>query len=158
MELSGNFSANVEKDKVAELLSNPNEFSKCVPNVSEISVNGSNFDLRFKIDASKYTGKFLGASYLSNINVKFSGSIVYSASDSTISISGGGSAVGVKFSITISLIISESSGTTKVDWKADVNVGGFAKLFGESMMNQAMGENVDQIISCIKKRLEGQVS
>ncbi len=157
MELSGSFSANVGKDKVVQLLSNPNEFSKCVPNVSEISVNGSNFDLRFKIDASKYTGKFLGASYLSNINVKFSGSIAYSPSDSTISISGGGSAVGVKFSINISLVLSGDNNITKADWKSDVNVGGFAKLFGESMMNQAMSENVDQIISCIKKRLEGSI-
>ncbi|MGC8516546.1 MAG: CoxG family protein [Candidatus Acidifodinimicrobium sp.] len=158
MELSGSFSANVSKDKVVQLLSNPNEFSKCVPNVSEISVNGSNFDLRFKIDASKYTGKFLGASYLSNINVKFSGNIAYSPSDSTISISGGGSAVGVKFSINISLVLSGDNNITKADWKSDVNVGGFAKLFGESMMNQAMSENVDQIISCIKKRLEGSIS
>ncbi|MCW1301964.1 MAG: SRPBCC domain-containing protein [Candidatus Parvarchaeota archaeon] len=155
MELNGSFSASAEKDKIISMLSNPREFSKCVPNVSEVEVNGNNFDMRFKIDASKYTGKFLGASYLSSINVKFNGSITYDPSNSTISISGGGSAVGIKFSIVISLVISEKDNLTYIDWKAEINIGGFAKLFGESMMNQAMNENVNQIISCIKKRLEG---
>lgn len=154
MELNGSFGADISRDKVAALISDPNEFSRCVPNVSELAVNGDNFSMHFKIDASKYTGRFLGASYLSNINVKFSGSITYDRPNSTIIINGGGTAVGMKFSIGISLVLSDKGGSTGVDWKASVNVGGFAKLFGESMMDQAMDENVNQIISCIKKRLK----
>ena len=72
MEMTGSFTVDYRVEKVWSIVSDANKFAKCLPNVVSTEVNGDNFQLSFKADAKKYTSKFLGASYLSNLNIKFS--------------------------------------------------------------------------------------
>lgn len=153
MEQNGEFEVEADMDKVWGVISDANEFSKLLPDVSSVSINGDEFEVRFNVDIRKYTSKFMGASYLSNLNVKFSGSVKNKNLKKHVEIEGKGSAVGIKFSISLGLDISQIEKGVKVAWKAGMETGGFAKIFGEATIDEAIKTTVEQVIENIKKRL-----
>ena len=147
MELTGNFEVNSTVEKIWGVVSNPSEFAKCLPDVTATEVSGEAFKLQFKVDAKKYTLKFIGASYLSNLNVKFSAEIKEKTENKHVLIAGTGSAIGLKFSISLYIDINAKENSTIVSWKAEIELGKMAKLFGEDTVRQAINDVVKQTIN-----------
>jgi carbon monoxide dehydrogenase subunit G len=154
MEMKGSFAVNFEVQKVWGVVSDANKFSKCLPNVVSTEVTGDKFQLQFKADAKKYTSKFLGASYLSTLNVKFSAELKEMQENKHILIEGEGSTIGLKFSLSIYIDLSTQDSSTKIDWKAVIELGRMAKLFGEDVINQAVTDIVNQTIENLKNVLK----
>lgn len=154
MDLKDSFEVSADKSRVWSVVSDVNKFSKCLPDVTSISVDGDNFDLRFNPDVSKYTNKFLGASYLSNINIKFQGGLSNKEDQKHVEINGKGSAAGLKFSVLIKIDLEEKNSKIAVNWAATIEIGMLAKIFGESVINDAISTTVKQIISCLQNKIE----
>lgn len=153
MEMTGNFEVNSNIDKVWSIISDPNKFSKCLPNVISTEVKDDSFELHFKVDAKKYTSKFIGASYLSNLNIKFSANMQEKQEKKHVLISGTGSTIGLKFSLLIYLDITSVSDNTNVNWKANIELGKMLKLFGNETIEQAVNDIVKQTIDNLKNIL-----
>ncbi len=151
MEISGNFDAKAGLDRVWGVISNPNEFSKCLPNVVSTEVNGDSFEIRFKADAKEYTGKFIGASYLSNLNIKFSAEIKEKREKRHVLIQGNGSTIGLKFSLSLYIDLENKENLTNVKWKANIELGKMAKLFGNDTIEKAVNDVVKQTIDNLQK-------
>jgi Uncharacterized conserved protein len=154
MEIKGSFTVDYKIEKVWDIIADANKFAKCLPNVVSTEVNGDNFQLQFKVDAKKYTSKFLGAGYLSNLNIKFSAQLKEKQENKHVLIQGDGSTIGLKFSIALYIDISTQDSSTKIDWKADIELGKMAKLFGEDIVNQAVTDVVNQTVDNLKKMLK----
>ncbi|MCL4396956.1 SRPBCC domain-containing protein [Candidatus Parvarchaeota archaeon] len=154
MEMKGSFTVDYNAEKVWGIVSDANKFAKCLPNVVSTEVNGDNFQLSFKADAKKYTSKFLGASYLSNLNIKFSAQLKEKQENKHILIQGDGSTIGLKFSLALYIDLSAQDSSTKIDWKAEIELGRMAKLFGEDVVNQAVTDVVNQTIDNLKALLK----
>ncbi|MGC8533726.1 MAG: CoxG family protein [Candidatus Parvarchaeum sp.] len=154
MEMKGSFTVDYNVEKVWDIIADANKFAKCLPNVVSTDVNGDNFQLQFKADAKKYTSKFLGASYLSNLNIKFSAQLKEKQENKHILIQGDGSTIGLKFSLSLYVDLSAQDSSTKVDWKAEIELGRMAKLFGEDVVNQAVTDVVNQTIDNLKNLLK----
>lgn len=154
MEMKGSFTVDFNVEKVWDIVSDANKFAKCLPNVVSTEVNGDNFQLSFKADAKKYASKFLGASYLSNLNIKFSAELKEKQENKHILIQGEGSTIGLKFSLALYIDLSPQDSSTKIDWKADIELGRMAKLFGEDVVNQAVTDVVNQTIDNLRAMLK----
>ncbi len=154
METSGNFEVNSSIDKVWDVISDPNKFAKCLPNVTSTEVNGDSFNLQFKADAKKYTAKFIGASYLSNLNIKFSADMKERQEKKHILIAGSGSTIGLKFSLSLYVDMEEKSSSTAVKWKAEIELGKMAKLFGNDTVQQAVNDIVKQTIDNLQDMIK----
>ncbi|MCL4376455.1 SRPBCC domain-containing protein [Candidatus Parvarchaeota archaeon] len=154
MEIKGSFTVNYNVEKVWDIVADANKFAKCLPNVVSTEANGDNFQLQFKADAKKYTSKFLGASYLSNLNIKFSAQLKEKQENKHILIQGDGSTIGLKFSLSLYIDLSAQDSSTKIDWKAEIELGRMAKLFGEEVVNQAVTDVVNQTIDNLKNLLK----
>lgn len=152
MEANGSFDLDVSIDKLWKIISDANEFSKCLPSVTSVEVNGDEFKLRFNADVSKYTKGFLGASYLSSLNVKFNGKIADKVQLKHVKLIGDGSAVGLKFSLALDIDISGDQSKSSANWHAQIDVGGMMKIFGQSTIENAVKDTVDQIIGLVKER------
>jgi carbon monoxide dehydrogenase subunit G len=153
METRGEFEVKSTVDKAWNTLCDAKEFSKSLPGVKSAEVDADRFVIKFVIDIRKYTGKFLGASYLSNMNTKFEGEIKDKIQNKHVAIDGTGSAMGMKFSVSLNADIYKSQSGTKIAWRADISAGGLARVFGESTMEAAVSDTVNQIITNIKNRL-----
>ncbi len=153
METQGEFEVKSAPEKVWNSISDAKEFSKSLPNVKNIETNGDKFMIKFEVDIRKYTSRFLGASYLSNMNTKFEGELKDKVQNKHVAIDGTGYAMGMKFFISLSVDIFPSQNGTKIIWKAEIGAGGLAKIFGESTMEAAVKDTVGQIITNIEDRL-----
>ncbi len=153
MEDSGEFEVDSKLDTVWGLISDANKFSKFLPDVTSVEVDGDHFDIRFNVDIRKYTSKFMGASYLSNISVKFSGSLSEKKQNEHVKIDGKGSAVGMKFSVSLGIDLVQSGDKVDVKWVSSIETGGLAKIFGDDIMTEAVKSTVGQIIENMKKGL-----
>lgn len=154
MEMKGSFTVDYNLEKVWEVVADANKFIKCLPNVVSAEVSGDTFKLQFKVDAKKYTSKFLGASYLSNLNIKFSAELKEKEEKKHILIAGNGSTIGLKFSLSLYIDLSTQDSSTKIDWKAEIDLGRMAKLFGEDTINQAINDVVIQTVDNLKNLLK----
>ncbi len=154
MEMKGSFVVDYDIGKVWDIIADANKFVKCLPNVVSTEVNGDKFNLQFKADAKKYTSKFLGASYLSNLNIKFSAELKEKQEKKHVLIQGDGSTIGLKFSLALYIDLSAQNSSTKIDWKAEIELGRMAKLFGEDTVNQAVTDVVNQTINNLKNLLK----
>jgi carbon monoxide dehydrogenase subunit G len=154
MEMKGSFTVDCNVEKVWDIVADASKFAKCLPNVVSTEVNGDNFQLQFKADAKKYTSKFLGASYLSNLNIKFSAQLKEKQENKHILIQGDGSTIGLKFSLALYVDLNAQDSYTKIDWKAEIELGRMAKLFGNDVVNQAVNDVVNQTIDNLKNMLK----
>ncbi len=156
MDFKGSFQVSADAKRAWSIISNANEFSKCLPDVNSAEINGDAFNLVFSPDMSKYTDKFLGASYLSNIRIKFQGSIKNKQELKHAEMEGKGSAAGLKFSLSIIIDIDDNRNPIEINWRATIEVGGLAKIFGETVITEAIKTTVDTVISSIKARIESK--
>jgi carbon monoxide dehydrogenase subunit G len=154
MELNGNFKIDSHVEKVWGIVSDANEFAKCLPNVTSTEVNGDSFQLQFKADAKKYTAKFLGAGYLSSLNIKFSADLKEKQENKHVLIQGTGSTIGLKFTLSLYIDLDKQDNSTAVTWKADIELGKMAKLFGNDVMQQAVNDVVNQTIDNLENLLK----
>ncbi len=156
METNGDFKVNSKIEDVWKIVSDANSFSKCLPNVTSVSVEGDSFELQFKADAKKYTSKFLGASYLSTLNIRFSAALKEKEENKHVLIEGTGSTIGLKFSLSLSIGLAQENESVHVNWKANIELGRMAKLFGEEVIQQAVNDIVNQTISNLNSILSSK--
>ena len=69
---------------------------------------------------------------------------------------GKGSAAGLKFSLSIIIDIDDNKNPIEINWRATIEVGGLAKIFGEAVITEAIKTTVDTVISSIKARIESK--
>lgn len=153
MELNGDFYVESSLSKVWGIISDADKFSKCLPNVTDSEIKGDNFRLTFKADAKKYTSKFLGAGYLSSLNVKFSAAIKEKQENKHVLIEGSGSTIGLSFSLSLYLDLAQENEKVHVTWRAKIELGKMAKLFGEDIVGQAVDDIVKQTIKTLNSLL-----
>ena len=153
MKLNGDFEVNSDTAKVWASISGPDRFLDFLPGVESVDADGDRFDIRFKVDIKQYTGKFIGASYLSNANIKFSGRIKDKVPGSSLSIEGTGKSIGIRFRMKISIKISKAPAKTVIHWGADVDIGGFVKLFGQETVRAVAENSIKTIIDSLKRSL-----
>ena len=60
----------------------------------------------------------------------------------------------MKFSLALYIDLSAQDSSTKIDWKAEIELGRMAKLFGEEVVNQAVTDVVNQTIDNLKTLLK----
>ncbi len=154
MEMKGDFGVESGIDRVWAIVSDAREFTKCLPDVKSSEIDGDKFRLTFGVDIREYTKGFLGASYMSNMNVKFKAEIKEKEPQKHVYIAGDASAFGMKFSIGLSIDLSAGTGNVKVTWVAYMDVGGFAKIFGADVIDKAAKTIVEQIVANLKEQLK----
>jgi len=150
--MSGEVELGASKQRVKSFVTNPDEFSSCLPNVGEFEKrNQEEFSAKFKVDLPADMRKGLLAN-LSNVGIKMN--FKSSINGDSVSIRGEGRSMGMKITLDLKMDLSESSGKTVINWSAEVNAGLIMKLLGEESFKKISDQIIGELVGCVKSKLE----
>ncbi|WP_449462456.1 SRPBCC domain-containing protein [Tardisphaera miroshnichenkoae] len=150
--MNGRIELSAPKPKVLAFVTDPDQFSTCLPNVQEFEKKSpQEFTAKFKVELPADMRKGLLAN-LANVGIKMN--FKSEVAGDSVSIHGEGRSMGMKISIDLKMAISESAGKTGIDWNADVNAGMIMKLMGEDNFKKVADEIIGQLVSAVKAKLE----
>ncbi|BBD72168.1 hypothetical protein HS1genome_0557 [Sulfodiicoccus acidiphilus] len=146
MKVEGKFEVEAPKDRVDSFLSDPNQFSQCLPGLREMKVETEGFRASFKLDVSG-----AGISQLSTVSSTMTFKVVRSAEG--VSIRGEGKAVGAKVRLELNVRTLGTGSVTTVEWDASLDVGLLARFFGDELLRRVTDDNVRQLTSCVQAKV-----
>ncbi|MGC8635664.1 MAG: CoxG family protein [Thermoprotei archaeon] len=150
--MNGRIELSASKSKVLAFVTDPDQFSTCLPNVQEFEKKTpQEFTAKFKVELPTDMRKGLLAN-LANVGIKMNFQI--STEGDSVAVHGEGRSMGMKVSIDLKMVVSEAAGKTGIDWNADVNAGMIMKLMGEDNFKKVADEIINQLVSAVKAKLE----
>jgi len=147
VKVNGQLELSAEEEKVRRFLTDPDQFSQCLPGLRELQKEGDSFKASFKIDVSS-----AGISQLSNISSSMR--FIIEQQKGEVTIRGQGKAVGMKVGIELRLRTMKIPSGTELRWEASLELGLLAKFFGEDTLRKITEDNVSELTSCMRSRLE----
>jgi len=146
MQVSGSTTIKAPREKVWSYLTNPDFVAKCAPGFESMEVVEEN---------KKYKG--VGSVGLGSLKVRVSGDVEFVTMEAPTRavIKGRGTAPGSVVEGTAEMILRDGqSGSTIMDWKADVIVLGTIASLAARMMNSLTQKLGGQFFDCVKKQIE----
>ncbi|MEM4310768.1 MAG: carbon monoxide dehydrogenase subunit G [Nitrososphaerales archaeon] len=143
MKINGSLELKRNREEVYRFFLDPNRLAKCLPDLQELKVKDeNNFDTKFKVGLAHIKG---------TVSVSFN--IAEKVENEKAKLVGRGSGVGSVMDLTIFFKLSDFNGGTKVDWEADVKVGGMLAGIGSRLMSPVVKKNTKLLIESIKREL-----
>ena len=140
MKFEGNFVVSAPPAKVYSLLTDPNKISGAIPDTKKLEVKDpSSFYTEFTVKLGFFNGVI-------KMNFTYKNLIP----NEQIQLIGRGSGVQSTVDLSITLHVVASDGGSKVDWVADLSVGGLVAGIGGRIMDSFAKQKIDQIVEGLK--------
>jgi hypothetical protein len=144
MEFSGTYEIKAPRQKVWDFIIDPNKIAKCLPDLKSLEVETEDrFVATVRVGVGFIKGDF-----------KFKLQIAEKQPPSKARLKGQGSGSGSSVDIDTAIDLAEMAGRTKMNWKADVKVGGVMAGLGQRLMGSATEQQIAQMFECVRKELE----
>jgi carbon monoxide dehydrogenase subunit G len=145
MKVEGSYSFKAGRERVWEMLQNPDVLVTCIPGCDGFTDLGEDsYDIQIKAKVGPITGAYTGRLSVSE----------KSPPDSYKLLVEGGGAMGTARGEAV-LRLSESDGETTVEVEADAQVTGMVARVGQRFMGSASKMLMNQFFECMKSRIEG---
>lgn len=147
MLLEGKVSINAPREKVWDFLTDPEKVSACVPGLESMEIIEPDRKFRAKAQVG-----------LGTVKVKFDADVEWLELEvpSYAKMSGRGTAPGSAGNATAEMtLIENSDGTTDLEWKADVTVGGTIASLASRLMKSVSQKLSNTFFECVRDRVEG---
>jgi carbon monoxide dehydrogenase subunit G len=144
MHLEGSFATPAPQKTVWDFLLNPKDIATCFPDLQSMEVlSPDNFKAKVRVGLSLVKGT-MDFDFRTNDKVP----------PSSAKLIGTGRGVGSTIEIQTGFTIQEAATGSKVDWVADVNVGGIMAGLGTKLLDSTSSKMVEQVIENLKKKLK----
>lgn len=142
MNFDGTFEVNADKSMVFETIMNPNEISGCIPGFKSLNVvSPEEYSVVVRVGLAFIKGDF---------NIKFK--VVESEPSTHAKLTGSGTGMGGTLDLEATIDLSEDSGKTKMDWKAEAKVGGKLGAMGQRLIGGQAQKIIKEMFSCLEKK------
>jgi carbon monoxide dehydrogenase subunit G len=147
MKFSGTVDINAPRERVWAFLMDPNEVGPCGPGVESIEVvDETHFKAKAKVGIGFISARF-------NIDME----IAERDEPNQAVIKAHGQAPGSAVDATATMALSDGdAGGTKMDWGADVLIGGTLASVGARLIEGTANKMIGQTFDCIRTKLEGE--
>ena len=144
MHLEGSFETPAPRKTVWDFLLNPKDIATCFPDLQSMEVlSPDNFKAKVRVGLSLVKG-----------TMDFDFRTTDKAPPSSAKLIGTGRGVGSTIEIQTGFTIQEAVIGSKVDWVADVNVGGIMAGLGTKLLDSTSSKMVEQVIENLKNKLK----
>jgi carbon monoxide dehydrogenase subunit G len=145
MKFQGTVGINAPRDRVWTFLMDPNEVGPCGPGVEGIEVvDETHFKAKAKVGIGFISARF-------NIDME----IAEREEPNRAVIKAHGQAPGSAVDATATMALSDGEGgATKMDWDADVLIGGTIASVGARLIEGTANKMIGQTFDCIRTKLE----
>ncbi len=146
MAMSGKVIVNAPVDTALKFLTNLREIAMCVPTARDFNqIDDKNLTIKITLSIAFVNGVFEVKETL----------VEQSANRLVYNIEGRGIGSTIKETLTLD-INPEGTAATELAWNADVELGGIVSGLSESVLRRISEDNVNEIITNVKARLEGR--
>jgi uncharacterized protein len=143
MHLEGSFETPVPQKTVWDFLLNPKDIATCFPDLQSMEVlSPDNFKAKVRVGLSLVRG-----------TMDFDFRTTDIIPPSSAKLIGTGRGVGSTIEIQTGFTIQETATGSKVDWVADVNVGGIMAGLGTKLLDSTSSKMVEQVIENLQNKL-----
>jgi len=149
MKFSGTVEINAPRETVWAFLMDPNQVGPCGPGVESIDiVDETHFKAKAKIGIGFISARF-------NIDME----IAEREEPNRAVIKARGQAPGSAVDATATMALADGdAGGTKVDWAADVLIGGTLASVGARLIEGTANKMIGQTFDCIRSKLESDAA
>jgi uncharacterized protein len=144
LQLSGTFSTGAPREKVFDLLMDPQQLSACMPGLKKLTVKSPDeFVAEVTAGVSFIKGDF-------TMNFK----VAEKDRPGHAKLVARGTGMGSTIDLETVMELQETNPGTKMDWKADARVGGRIASVGQRLLNSQAEKIVNQLFDCLKGKVE----
>ena len=145
MQFNGTFDVKAPKDKVFSVLMDPNEISKCMPDLQKLDVKTPD-DYTAVVKA--------GVSFIrGDLTLHFVASEKTPPTHAKLTAHGTG--MGSTFDIDMITDLADTAeGGTSMKWSADAKIGGRIASVGQRLISGQAEKIIKQLFDCLKGKLE----
>jgi carbon monoxide dehydrogenase subunit G len=144
VRFEGSFDLKASPETFFKVATDPNKFSKAIPDVKKVTVKDqNNFNVEFTVSLGPIRG---------TMKVDFTYEKVEPYS--FLSVVGRGSGLQSTVNVRIDAKVTPSSTGSKVDWAADLTVGGLVASVGGRLIESVTKDKITQIIENLRKIVE----
>jgi uncharacterized protein len=145
LEFEGTFNVKAPREKVWKVALDPNEISKCMPDLQKLDVvSPDDFTAVVKAGVSFIRGDF---------------TLHFTTAEKTemshAKLNGHGTGIGSTVDMEMWMDLSDGSdGGTSMKWKADAKIGGRIASVGQRLIASQAQKIIKQLFDCLQTRLE----
>jgi carbon monoxide dehydrogenase subunit G len=144
VRFEGSFDLKASPETFFKVATDPKKFSKAIPDVKKVTVKDqSNFNVEFTVSLGPIRG---------TLKVDFTYEKVEPYS--FLSVVGKGGGLQSIVNVRIDAKVAPSSTGSKVDWAADLTVGGLVASVGGRLIESVTKDKITQIIENLRKIVE----
>jgi carbon monoxide dehydrogenase subunit G len=144
VRFEGSFDLKASPETFFKVATDPKKFSKAIPDVKKVTVKDqSNFNVEFTVSLGPIRG---------TLKVDFTYEKVEPYS--LLSVVGKGGGLQSIVNVRIDAKVAPSSTGSKVDWAADLTVGGLVASVGGRLIESVTKDKITQIIENLRKIVE----
>lgn len=144
MHFEGTFITKAPAEKIFEFLLNPNEISKCLPDLQSVDVKSEDkFDAVVKIGVGPIKGNFT-----------FHLTVVEKERPKHARLKAQGSGSGSSIDLDATMDLESANSGTSMKWRADTRLGGLIATIGQRLVSGTVEKTVNEFFNCIKQKLE----
>jgi carbon monoxide dehydrogenase subunit G len=144
VRFEGSFDLKASPETFFKVATDPKKFSKAIPDVKKVTVKDqNNFNVEFTVSLGPIRG---------TLKVDFTYEKVEPYS--FLSVVGKGSGLQSTVNVRIDAKVTPSSTGSKVDWAADLTVGGLVASVGGRLIESVTKDKITQIIENLRKIVE----
>jgi len=144
LKFEGTYQIRAPREKVWDFVIDPNKIGKCLPDLKSLEVAPDNsFTAIARVGVGFMKGDF-----------KFQLAIVEQTPPSHARLKGVGTGVGSSVNMDTSMDLLEAEGSTKLTYKADVQIGGTLASVGQRVIGSTEEKTIADVFACVKKTLE----
>ena len=145
MHFEGTFNVKAPKEKVFSILMDPNQISKCMPDLQKLEVKSpEDFTATIKAGVSFIRGDFV---------LRFQ--TVEKTPSTHAKLVGHGTGIGSTVDMDINMDLSDTTeGGTSMKWGAEARIGGRLASVGQRLLTGQAEKIIQQLFDCLKTNLE----
>jgi uncharacterized protein len=145
LEFEGTFNVKASKDQVWKLVLDPNEISKCMPDLQKLDVvSPDDFTAVVKAGVSFIRGDF---------TLHFT--VAEKNPPTHAKLNGHGTGIGSTVDMEMWMDLADvDGGGTSMKWKADAKIGGRIASVGQRLIASQAQKIIKQLFDCLQTRLE----
>ena len=144
MNFSGTYQIRAPREKVFDFITDPNKIGRCFPDLKSLQMEGEDKFVAFvKVGIGFIKGDF-----------KFRMAVVEKQPPSRVRLQGTGSGSGSSVDLNTIIDLAEVPDGTKLDYAADVKLGGIIVGLAQRVLGSATEKTVNNLFDCIRKELE----
>ena len=144
MHFEGTFTTKAPIENVFAFLLNPNEISKCLPDLQSVDVKTEDkFDAVVKVGVGPIRGNFT-----------FHLTVVEKEAPKHARLKAQGSGSGSSMDLDSTIDLESVNGGTTMKWQAETRLGGLIATIGQRLVVGTVEKTVNDFFNCIKQKLE----